>query len=91
MSDPRASMDDWLEANPELWHAWLISPEAKAEIRERLDQGNITERVLMPGLDGLAAWLRRYYGPLRGAQDAQQEGAAMAGPSAIEAGQGDRM
>jgi hypothetical protein len=90
MSDPRASMDDWLRANPDVWHAWLITPEAKAEIRERLDQGNVTERVLMPGLDGLAAWLRRYYGPLRGTADPQDEGAAMAGTQ-LEAGQGDRM
>jgi hypothetical protein len=91
MSDPRASMDDWLNDNPDLCHAWLITPEAKAEIRERLDQANVTERVLMPGLDGLAAWLRRYYGPLRGATDPQQEGAAMAGPSPLETGEGDRM
>ena len=91
MSDPVREHGRVARANPELWHAWLITPEAKAQIRERLDQANITERVLMPGLDGLAAWLRRYYGPLRGAPDAQQEGAAMAGPSALEAGQGDRM
>ncbi|HEX6026268.1 MAG TPA: FRG domain-containing protein [Solirubrobacter sp.] len=91
MSDPRASHDDWLQEHPDLWYAWLISPEAKAEIRERLDQGNITERVLMPGLDGLAAWLRRYYGPLGGSTDLQQGGAAMAAPSPLETGQGDRM
>jgi hypothetical protein len=71
MSDPEADLDDWLDANPHLRYAWRITIEAKAEIRERLDQANVTERVLMPGLDGLAVWLRRYYAPgaARGADD----------------------
>jgi hypothetical protein len=63
ISDPTASMDDWLRDNDRAVEAWRISAEAKEEIRRRLDQANITERVLMPGLDGLAAWLRRYYAP----------------------------
>jgi hypothetical protein len=92
MSDPNLGMDEWLRANPGLWHAWLLTPDAKAEIRERLDQANITERVLMPGLDGLAAWLRRYYAPLRASiDDGQEEGATMAGPTPLEAGHGDHM
>jgi hypothetical protein len=79
MSGAEAGMDDWLEANPGLWHAWRITPEAKAEIRDRLDQGNINERVLLPGLDGLAAWLRRYYAPAVGSE-AMLDGATMADP-----------
>jgi hypothetical protein len=76
ISDPRCHMETWLDAQPDLWRAWRIPPEVKAEVRERLDQSHINERVLMPGLDGLAAWLRRYYSPRRSAPD-DLGGAAM--------------
>jgi|tagenome__1003787_1003787.scaffolds.fasta_scaffold20852673_2 hypothetical protein len=62
-SDPGFQIEEWLDAHPDLWCAWRIPPEVKAEVRERLDQANMNERVLMPDLDGLAAWLRRYYSP----------------------------
>jgi hypothetical protein len=63
LSDPTCHMEDWLDHHPDLWSAWRIPTGVKADIRERLDQANITERVLLPGLEGLAAWLRRYYSP----------------------------
>ncbi|MEW9550444.1 FRG domain-containing protein [Nonomuraea sp. NPDC050783] len=62
-SDPGYQLGDWMAEHPDLWRAWCIPAEVKVEIRQRLDQANITERVLLPGLDGLAEWLRRYYSP----------------------------
>ncbi len=63
MSDPTQLMDTWLTANDELGWRLTIPAALKWEIRDKLDQANITERVLFPGLDGLSQWLRRHYSP----------------------------
>jgi NADP-dependent 3-hydroxy acid dehydrogenase YdfG len=88
MASPEASMDDWLDEHAQLWHAWRITPGAREEIRARLDQANITERVLFPSLDGLAAGLRRYYSPTESAAD--EGGAAMALPVSAGTDQGEQ-
>lgn len=62
-SDPKIALDDWLEQHSELWSKILIPAELKWEIRDKLDQSNITERVIFPGLEGLTAWLKRHYSP----------------------------
>jgi FRG domain len=59
------SLDRWLEEHPELTRKLVIPAELKWEVRDKLDQANLTERVLFPGLDGLSRWLARYYAPRR--------------------------
>jgi FRG domain len=63
MSRADASLDAWLEAHPKLLRKIVIPAELKWEVRDKLDQANLTERVLFPGLDGLSSWLARYYAP----------------------------
>ncbi|MCE4566524.1 FRG domain-containing protein [Maribellus sp. CM-23] len=63
MTSPTAILDDWLVKHPEVYRRIIIPAALKWEIRDKLDQANITERVLFPGLDGLARWLKRHYQP----------------------------
>ncbi|MGI5862904.1 MAG: FRG domain-containing protein [Myxococcales bacterium] len=63
LSNPARAFDEWLAGRPELYRRIVIAAELKPEARDKLDQANITERVLFPGLDGLSAWLRRHYSP----------------------------
>jgi hypothetical protein len=64
MSSPVATLEGWLERHPELCRRVRIPAGLKWEIRDKLDQANINERVLFPGLDGLSRWLTRYYTPI---------------------------
>ncbi len=66
MSSPGASLDDWSSQHQELVRKLVVPADLKWEVRDKLDQANITERVLFPGLDGLSSWLRRYYLPRTG-------------------------
>jgi hypothetical protein len=63
LSHPTASLDEWLAEHPSVYRRVVIPAELKWEVRDKLDQANITERVLYPGLDGLSRWLKRYYTP----------------------------
>jgi hypothetical protein len=63
MSSPTAKMEEWLERHPEAYRKIILPAAMKWEVRDKLDQANITERVLFPGLDGLSRWLARQYMP----------------------------
>jgi hypothetical protein len=63
MSNPRLDLESWLSEHAGISQKIIIPSELKWEVRDKLDQANISERVLFPGLDGLSRWLKRYYTP----------------------------
>jgi len=71
--DPDAFLRTAAESCPNLVKRVVIAARAKPEIRDMLDQNNITERLLFPGLPGLSHWLNRYYGPRWDADDPTPE------------------
>ena len=73
MSSPCARLDDWLQQHPDLCRRVIVPSALKWEIRDKLDQANVNERVLFPGLDGLSRWLARYYTPASGRRSFQPD------------------
>jgi hypothetical protein len=58
-----AELNHWSDDHPELVRKIVVPAGLKWEVRDKLDQANVTERVLFPGLDGLSRWLARQYVP----------------------------
>lgn len=61
MLDPDSDKNAYLETHPSLYKKIIVSSSLKWEIRDKLDQANISERIIYPGLEGLSKWLKRWY------------------------------
>ena len=61
MPEAIKDVEGFLNANTFNTVKYIISKEIKWRVRDMLDQLNINERTIFPGLDGLSAWIKRHY------------------------------
>lgn len=54
-------IEDFFEKQTDNTVKYVIPKELKWRIRDFLDQMNINERIVYPGLDGLSTWIKRHY------------------------------
>lgn len=54
-------IEGFLESKTEHTIKYVIDKALKWRIRDMLDQMNVNERIMFPGLDGLSSWIRRHY------------------------------
>lgn len=55
------SIEEFLNLNTDHTIKYVIDRTLKWRIRDMLDQLNVNERIVFPGLDGLTAWIKRHY------------------------------
>lgn len=54
-------IEDFLNRSTSHTVKYVIDRSLKWRIRDMLDQMNVNERIMFPGLDGLTAWIKRHY------------------------------
>ena len=55
------SIEEYLENMTNKTYKYIVDKSLKWKIRDMLDQMNINERMLFPGIDGLTKWMKRHY------------------------------
>jgi len=60
MSNSDSDIETWMKLNLET-KKLIIPRELKLEFRDKLDQMNMNERIIYPGLDGVSKWIGRNY------------------------------
>ena len=55
------NVEQFLDERTEQTVRYVIRKEIRWQVRDLLDQLNISERIVYPGLDGLSMWLARHY------------------------------
>lgn len=55
------SVEDFLDTHTENTVKYIIDKSLRWDLRDILDQLNMNERMIYPGMDGIAKWLARHY------------------------------
>ena len=56
-----SDIEGFLDSNTNNTIKYIIRRDMRWRIRDMLDQLNISERIVYPGLDGLSRWIGRHY------------------------------
>jgi len=59
--DKVSDIENFLQNRTKNTVKYIIDKNIKWRVRDMLDQMNINERIMYPGLDGLSTWLKRHY------------------------------
>ena len=54
-------IEDFLDTYTENTYRYIIRKNVRWDLRDLLDQFNVSERIVYPGLDGLSMWIARHY------------------------------
>ena len=56
-----SDIEDFLDRRTRNTVKYVIDKKLRWRVRDMLDQLNVSERIMYPGLDGLSKWISRHY------------------------------